>query len=49
MASVDGRYVGPLSEDDAHELVAAVKENREVFPDRGLTPPDPRGTEANHA
>ena len=36
MASVDGRYVGPLSEDDAHELVAAVKENREVLPGRGL-------------
>lgn len=36
MASVDGRYVGPLSEDDAHELVAAVKERREVLPGRGL-------------
>jgi NADH-quinone oxidoreductase subunit E len=36
MASVDGRFVGPLSEDDAHELVAAVKEKREVLPGRGL-------------
>ncbi len=36
MASIDGRYVGPLTEDDAHELVAAVKENREVLPGRGL-------------
>jgi hypothetical protein len=36
MASVDGRYVGPLSEEDAHELVAAVKEGREVLPGRGL-------------
>jgi NADH:ubiquinone oxidoreductase subunit E len=36
MASVDGRYVGPLGEDDAHELVAAVKEGREVLPGRGL-------------
>jgi NADH:ubiquinone oxidoreductase subunit E len=36
MASVDGRYVGPLTADDAHELVAAVKENRTVFPGRGL-------------
>ncbi len=36
MASVDGRYVGPLTEDDAHELVAAVKENRDVLPGRGL-------------
>ncbi len=36
MASVDGRYVGPLSEDDAPELVAALKEGREVLPGRGL-------------
>ena len=36
MASIDGRYVGPLSTDDAHELVAAVKDNREPFPGRGL-------------
>ena len=39
MASIDGRYVGPLSEDDAHELVAALKDKREVLPGRGL--PDP--------
>jgi NADH-quinone oxidoreductase subunit E len=36
MASVDGRYVGPLETSDAKELVAAVKENREVLPGRGL-------------
>jgi NADH:ubiquinone oxidoreductase subunit E len=36
MASIDGRYVGPLTEDDAHELVAAVREGREVLPGRGL-------------
>ena len=36
MASIDGRYVGPLTEDDAHELVAAVREKREVLPGRGL-------------
>jgi len=36
MASIDGRYVGPLTEDDAHELVAALKEGRDVFPGRGL-------------
>jgi NADH-quinone oxidoreductase subunit E len=36
MASVDGRFVGPLSEEDAHELVAAIKEGREVLPGRGL-------------
>jgi NADH-quinone oxidoreductase subunit E len=36
MASIDGRYVGPLSTDDAHELVAALKERRQPFPGRGL-------------
>jgi NADH-quinone oxidoreductase subunit E len=36
MASVDGRYVGPLTEDDAGELVAAMREGREVLPGRGL-------------
>ena len=37
MASVDGRYVGPLDTADAAELVRALKENREIFPGRGLT------------
>jgi NADH-quinone oxidoreductase subunit E len=49
MASVDGRYVGPLSRDDAPELVLAIKEGREVFPGRGLGDPDyklPWGTRA---
>jgi NADH-quinone oxidoreductase subunit E len=36
MASIDGRFVGPLTEDDAHELVAAIKEGREALPGRGL-------------
>lgn len=36
MASIDGRYVGPLETADAAELVAAIKENREVLPGRGL-------------
>ena len=40
MASVDGRFVGPLTTDDAAELVGAIKEGREVLPGRGL--PDPR-------
>jgi NADH-quinone oxidoreductase subunit E len=40
MASVDGRYVGPLSEDDAHELVAALKQDRQPFPGRGLGDPE---------
>jgi len=37
MASIDGRYVGPLERSDAAELVGAVKQNREVLPGRGLT------------
>jgi NADH:ubiquinone oxidoreductase subunit E len=36
MASVDGRFVGPLSREDAPELVLAIKEGREVLPGRGL-------------
>ena len=36
MASVSGRYVGPLDADDAGELVQALKENRQVLPGRGL-------------
>ena len=36
MASVDGRYVGPLEREDATELVLAIKEGREVLPGRGL-------------
>ncbi len=36
MAPIDGRYVGPLSSEDAGELVAAVKEGRQPFPGRGL-------------
>jgi NADH-quinone oxidoreductase subunit E len=36
MASINGRYVGPLTTDDAPELVAALREGREPFPGRGL-------------
>jgi NADH-quinone oxidoreductase subunit E len=36
MASVDGRYVGPLQTSDAAELVAAIREGRDVLPGRGL-------------
>jgi len=39
MASVDGRYVGPLSSDDASTLVSQVKSGEPVLPGRGL--PDP--------
>jgi NADH-quinone oxidoreductase subunit E len=37
MASIDGRYVGPLSEGDAGELVGALKEGRVPLPGRGLS------------
>jgi len=40
MASVDGRYVGPLDKSDAAELVSAVKEGRDVLPGRGLQDSD---------
>jgi NADH:ubiquinone oxidoreductase subunit E len=40
MASVDGRYVGPLDISDARELVSAVKEGRDVLPGRGLEDSD---------
>jgi NADH:ubiquinone oxidoreductase subunit E len=39
MASVDGRYVGPLTREDAPELVLSIKEGREVLPGRGLGDP----------
>jgi NADH:ubiquinone oxidoreductase subunit E len=37
MASIDGRYVGPLAEDDAAEVVTALKEHREPLPGRALS------------
>ncbi|MFL5894359.1 MAG: NAD(P)H-dependent oxidoreductase subunit E [Thermoleophilaceae bacterium] len=49
MASVDGRYVGPLERKDAPDLVAAIKNNEEVLPGRGLGDPGyklPWGTRA---
>jgi NADH-quinone oxidoreductase subunit E len=36
MASVDGRFVGPLTTDDAADLVRAVKNGHEPLPGRGL-------------
>jgi NADH:ubiquinone oxidoreductase subunit E len=42
MASIDGRYVGPLERRDAPEIAAAIKEGREVLPGRGLGDPDYR-------
>jgi NADH-quinone oxidoreductase subunit E len=46
MASVDGRFVGPLSSDDAAELVSAMKEGRTALPGRGLEDPGYRVPEA---
>jgi NADH-quinone oxidoreductase subunit E len=49
MASVDGRYVGPLTREDAPELVLQIKEGRDVLPGRGLGDPGyklPWGTRA---
>ncbi len=40
MASISGRYVGPLAAEDAPELVRALREDREVLPGRGLGDPD---------
>jgi NADH-quinone oxidoreductase subunit E len=42
MASVDGRYIGPLDPTDAPEIVAAIKEGRTVLPGRGLEDADYR-------
>ena len=42
MASIDGRYVGPLDESDAPELISAIKEGRPVLPGRGLEDSDYR-------
>jgi NADH:ubiquinone oxidoreductase subunit E len=40
MASIDGRYVGPLDVSDAPEIVAAIKEGRRPLPGRGLEDED---------
>ena len=48
MASVDGRYVGPIHDSDVPDFVSAVKDGRQVLPGRGLAdpgysvPPSPR-------
>jgi NADH-quinone oxidoreductase subunit E len=39
IASIDGRYVGPLEEGDPEEIVSALKENREVLPGKALGDP----------
>ncbi len=40
MASIDGRYVGPLDPSDAPEIVAAITEGRTPLPGRGLDDED---------
>ena len=40
MASVNGRYVGPLDASDAHEIVSALREGRTPLPGRGLEDAD---------
>jgi NADH-quinone oxidoreductase subunit E len=40
MASFDGRYVGPLSVEDAPEVMRQVKAGETVLPGRGLEDPD---------
>jgi NADH:ubiquinone oxidoreductase subunit E len=42
MASIDGRYVGPLDPSDAPEIVAAIREGRKPLPGRGLEDSDYR-------
>ena len=36
MASIDGRFIGPLDPSDADEVIAAVREGRVPLPGRGL-------------
>ena len=42
MASINGRYVGPLDPSDAPEIVAAIRERRTPLPGRGLDDSDYR-------
>ena len=42
IASVDGRYVGPLDPSDAPEIVASIREGRKPLPGRGLEDSDYR-------
>jgi NADH:ubiquinone oxidoreductase subunit E len=42
MASIDGRYVGPLEPGDANEIVESIRAGRTPLPGRGLGDPDYR-------
>jgi NADH:ubiquinone oxidoreductase subunit E len=52
MASVDGRFVGPLDPTDAPEIIASIRDGRTVLPGRGLEDADYRlpfqGPEEGH-
>ena len=49
MASVDGRYIGPLDPSDAPEVVAAIGEGRKPLIGRGLEDVDTRPPEGGRA
>jgi len=49
MASVDGRYVGPLDPSDAREIVAAIREGRKPLIGRGLEDVDEQVPEDREA
>jgi NADH:ubiquinone oxidoreductase subunit E len=42
MASIDGRYIGPLEPSDAFDIVDAIKDGRPALPGRGLGDPEYR-------
>ena len=42
MASVDGRFIGPLDPSDAPEIVASIRDGRRPLPGRGLEDSDYR-------
>jgi NADH-quinone oxidoreductase subunit E len=46
MASVDGRYIGPLDPSDARAIAEAIREGRPALPGRGLEAIDERPPEA---
>jgi NADH-quinone oxidoreductase subunit E len=49
MASVDGRYIGPLDASDAQEIVDSIREGRKPLPGRGLEDDDYRLPWGGHA
>jgi NADH-quinone oxidoreductase subunit E len=47
MASVNGVYVGPIARDEVPEVIAALREGRDVLPDKHLVHRPVADTEAN--